>query len=217
MTGMALGRFFWERAVLCCLVGLACMMAAPAQAKPLTFGAIDGANELTASSQLTGCAAVDNGSACRLNRTNFGGLPIDRSEVMLNPMGRVRSLDILLDAGDYDVARRLLIGRYGPPSAASADQWLGFDDGARIAISRSKRNTLVSFLYPANISSSGSAAPDSGVIIQVLLFVVLGLAAGLLFRRWRNSRPAEPAMSPREPSMRATLERRLAQGDDLGF
>lgn len=193
------------------------LMAAPALATPLSFGELDGTADLRASEALAGCEEGDGGSVCHLARTDFGGLPIERSRAALNREGRLMAMEIALDASAYDTALRLLDGRYGQVAPSKgAGTWSGFDDEARIAVSQAGRNTLVRFSFPAN---AAAAAPDSGeptgAVLPLVVFVLLGLAAGLVLRRARSAR-RRPAASA-EPSMRATLERRLARGDDLRF
>lgn len=197
-------------------VAFALAGATPAAAEPLSFGAIDGSADLSGSAAADACTErdEDGGADCRLRRTSFGGLPVERATLTLNEEGRAREVDLRLAAGDYEQARQLLQGRWGEPSrTAPWPEWRRFDDGAHIAIARAGDGTRVRYRWPAN---DVAAAPppgrlDPAIAISLLLFVLLGLAAGLVLARTRRARAA--AAPPL--TMREALERRLREGRDL--
>jgi hypothetical protein len=171
-----------------------------ALAQPLAFGAINGSDDFSHRTDLA-------------PRTRFGGLRVSSQSMALNGSGKVRSLGIVLDGSDFDAAYRLLVGRYGPASdARDFPRWTGFDDGALLSIRKAGANAVISFDYPENAATTESAL-NPAVIASLLLFAALGLGAGvLLYRGFR----AKPMPTP-QPSMRATLERRLREGRDLQF
>lgn len=181
-----------------------------AEAKPLTFGIVNGADDFSNRAELGACradAGRDGGSRCALARASFGGLPVARATLALNPARKPRSLDIVLDAQDYDLAYQLLVGRYGPPtSTRDGPRWSDFDAGASLAIRRSGANATISFDFPEN-AGAASRQPDTALVVSLLLFAGLGLAAGALFYAARAKR-----RTPSELSMRATLERRVSEG-----
>lgn len=191
------------------------LFAAPAYAEPLTFGAINGTDDLSRNTEIARCAPGRD--SCALTRTTFGGLPIARSQVALNPSGRVRTAEIVLDARHHDLAYQLLAGRYGTPTATQGyPRWTRFDDDARVAIRRAGGDTLISFDYPANAPASTGGA---GLPWPVLLFAGLGLAAGFGAYRVLGRRRARPALAAAGAplSMKATLEGRLRRGEELSF
>lgn len=206
------------------LLGLAALgtpvwAAAPT---PLSFGAINGADDFSGRTDIglcrAGTAASDGVRTCTLARTAFGGLPIARSAMTLNPSGHVRSVTIALDGKDYDAAYRLLQGRYGRPTeTAPFPRWRGFGDGAAVTIRRTGSDSSISFDFPAN---AAAAEPDKGLdagfVRTILVFVLLGLAAGLLGRRFGRARTARFGAAP-PMSMRATLDRKLRDGEELQF
>lgn len=217
MLGPLRGRSIYVRG--CALSGrvsffaVLLITASPAQAAPLTFGPIGGDADLTDSSELTSCVPSTSGDGvrtCSLSRTSFGGVPIESGAAVLNAEGHVLSLRIALDAWHHELARNLLTGRYGAPSApGAAPRWSGFDDGATITLGRDRRQTLITFAFPQNAVARSAAGPEGRSLAFLALFGVGAVAAGLMLRR--RSRPA-PA---RELSMRETLERRLREGRDL--
>jgi hypothetical protein len=217
MLGPLRGRSFYVRG--CALSGRVSffaallVMAPPALAAPLTFGAIGGDADLTDSPEITSCvpsASEQSGQICSLSRTSFGGVPIESAAAVLNADGRVRSLRIALDARHHDLARNLLTGRYGAPSAmGAAPRWSGFDDGAAIILDRTRRQTLITFDFPQNAAVPGAAVPEGRSLAFLALFGAGAVAAGLMLRRRAKPAPA------RELSMRETLERRLRDGRDL--
>lgn len=193
-----------------------------AASPPLTFGAINGADDLSRATNIATCrpdaARANNAKICTLKRTEFGGLPILHSAMVLNAAGKARSLTIALDAHDYDTAAQMLQGRYGRPDrAADVGRWRGFADDASISIRRTGEQTLIAFAFPQNAAASTVAGPDSGTIWAMLGFLAFGLAGGMLLWRGAATRPAQ-AGAPLQPasapmSMRATLERKLRDGD----
>lgn len=196
---------------------LSSVVVLPAGAAPLSFGEFEAGRDLSASDQLAGCASEGVGFRCLLTRTDFGGLPIERSRVTLNADGRPVSVEITLDASDHDTAVRLLAGRYGRPGGtAEQPQWRGFDDDARISVDRAGRSALISFRFPANQSSTAIGRTATDPVLPLVAFVLLGLLTGIVIRRTRGRRLASAPVAA-EPSMRATLERRLQRGDDLSF
>lgn len=201
----------------CLLLGLS--VAAPAHAEPLTFGAINGTDDLARSAEIVACRPAPGGrnnDVCLLSRRSFGGLSISSATIALNPAGRARSADIVLDASDYEVAYKLLVGRYGPPTTVLGNpKWNDFDDGATIAISASAPSALISFRFPANDAVAAVARPNPMPIVALSLFVALAFVVGLALRRKRSARRIAPtgAVSNAEPSMRATLERRMRAGE----
>jgi hypothetical protein len=186
--------------------------AAAAQAQPLAFGAVNGEDDYSERADLAQCrpAADDGARQCVLKRSSFGGLPVSSATMTLNPDGKARSLDIVLDAENFDLAYQLLVGRYGPPTAARGfPLWTGFDDGASLTLRRAGARATVSFDFPANAAAS-SATPGA---LPFLLLAGLGLlAGGLAYRAYGAKRAPVPNIS-----MRATLERRLREGRDLQF
>jgi len=204
------------------LVAAALASASPAYAEPLTFGAINGADDLSQSSELTGCApGPESGErTCQLARTSFGGLAVEKGSATLNADGRIRALRIALDERDHDLARNLLAGRYGPPVATDkGTRWTSFDDGASIAIARARPNTLITFDFPENGAVAAPAGPDGRALLFLMLFAAGAIVTGLMLRRrQRPRRAARPGIVPApQPSMRETLERRLQEGRDLQF
>ena len=189
-----------------------------AQATPLTFGAINGRDDLSNRTDLASCAtelSPDGTRACTLTRTSFGGLPVSVGTMTLNAHGSVRSVAILLDADNYDTARQLLAGRYGAPDVAGVrPNWRGFEGNATISIDRVGRNTIVRFEFPENRLAPPAARLNLDLAWELLLFVGVGAAAGILLRRAQRA-PSAPASA--QPSMRATLERRLREGRDLSL
>lgn len=185
------------------------LAASPALAEPLTFGGINGRDDLSASTDLTACRPTTDGlQRCQLARRSFGGLDIVRSEALLRTEGRIRSLRIELDRADDEPARQMMIGRYGPPA-----RWSSFDDGAHIAMARTAQASVISFDFPAN--ATAGARIDMRAVWTVLALISAGLVLGwLAFRTWRRpKRSTEPATL----SMKETLERRLAEGRELRF
>lgn len=201
-------------------------LAPPAMAEPLTFGAINGADDFSGQTEIASCEPKSlwggGRQTCALARTSFGGLPIETGTVTLNGAGRVQAVRIALDGGDYELAYRFLVGRYGRPSSAGeAPSWSGFDDGAAITIGRSAARALIAFEFPAN-AEAADMEPDGARIWSLLLFALGGVAAGLIIRRVRNrdrrrwDRPRRTGVDT-QPSMRATLERRLRENRDFQF
>lgn len=193
-------------------LGLA-LIAASAVAAPLTFGGINGTDDLSGSAELAGCRqTTDEMRRCQLARQTFGGLDIASSEALLNGAGRVRSLRITVDRADFDLARQMLIGRYG-----AASNWTGFDGGARIGIARTPDAAVISFDFPSN--AAAGARLDMRAVWTVLSLLALGLALGwYLFRGRRTRRARRPEPEARAPlSMRDTLERRVREGGELRF
>lgn len=187
-----------------------------AAAGPLSFGAIDGSVDLSGSDAAGVCTARDEeaGAECLLGRTSFGGLPVTRATLTLNEEGRAREVDLRLAAADYEQAYALLRGRWGEPSrTAPWPEWRRFDDDAHIAIARAGEGTRVRYRWPANdvVAAPPSGRIEPAVAISLLLFVLLGLAAGLILARMRRARAA--AAPPL--TMREALERRLREGHDL--
>lgn len=213
-------------ALVCILIGLSA--SSPAIAAPLTFGAINGSDDFSQTAELGPCAAAGDANQppriCPLTRTAFGGVPITRGTATLNAEGRVRSLDMVMAANHYDLAYQLLVGRYGQPTVTRGfSQWSGFDDGARITISRSKPSTFVTFDFPANDVGARDDAPEEALTMALILLAILAFGAGVAFGRRQAMREAKPALaqSSRQAnpqiSMRETLERRLREGRDLQF
>jgi hypothetical protein len=200
------------------LLLLSVASAVPAAATPLSFGAFNGAGDFSSSPELGGCKRDgEGGSVCALARTSFGGLETNRSIVALNGDGRVRRIEIGLDASDYPLAYQLLVGRYGRPvTGGAAPLWNNFDDKAALSIRVVATEALVTFDFPANARAAG---PDTAATVPLLLFLALGLVGGLILSRWRRAPiPGPPSPLPAaEPSMRATLERRIREGGDLTF
>lgn len=192
--------------------------ASPASAGPLTFGAVGADKDLSQDLELARCETGREGKVCSLRRTTFGGLPIQRSELLLNDRGRPISLDLLLDRSDHGTAYQMLVGRYGPASrVGSAARWRGFDQGAGIAIEPRGRFSAVSFSFPANVAGSDRTAIDERLIWSLVLFSVLGIVAGSAIHRVRRRR-RKVSVSHHEPgppiSMREALERRVQEGRD---
>ncbi|HYZ47702.1 MAG TPA: hypothetical protein VE567_02295 [Sphingomonas sp.] len=198
----------------------------PAHAGPLSFGPIHGDANLAKGEMVENCvplpAQARAAKTCTLPRATFGGLLIDRAAVELNSAGRVRSLTMLLDRDDYDLAYRLLKGRYGAPtSLKDFPRWTRFYDGETLSIRKGAANTAIAFDFPEN----AEAAPEqsSGPLWYAVLLLALAVAAGLvLYRRYRargrKSRLAvATARRGAQVSMRETLERRLREGRDLRF
>ncbi len=189
---------------------IACV-AGPALAEPLTFGAINGVEDASRNPALARCEP--GSQSCALTRTSFGGLPVVSSVMTLNPSGRIRSVEIVLNGKDHGLARELLAGRYGPPT--HSDRWTNFDDGAVIGFRRAGARAIVSLDFPANATAARSGGGE--VAWPVLIFAGLGLAAGLgAYGIHKRLRPA-PADTMGTVSMRETLERRLRQGDEVTF
>jgi hypothetical protein len=188
----------------------------PVTAAPLTFGVLNGVDDFSRATDIAACAPRSDqveGAECRLARTSFGGLALDRASMTLNADGRAQAVEFLLDDSDFDLARQMLAGRYGRPSGdADAPVWAGFDDGARIAVRREGAQTRISFVFPAN-QAVAEASSETPAIVPVLLFLAAGLAAGVLLSRARRA-----AVPPRAPTMRETLERKLREsGGELHF
>jgi hypothetical protein len=204
------------------LLGLS---ASAAWARPLTFGEINGTEDLSQSAEL-GAAPETDKKERQLLRNTFGGLEIDKGVVALNSQGRVRSLDIVLDDQDFDLAYQLLVGRYGKPTTTLPfPKWSSFDDGATIAISKSRPNTFISFHYPENEGPTRDI--QSATVLRMSVLIAAGVLLGAGLARWRKRpRPrAAPAVVTRPRassqtaplSMRETLERKMREGDDLVF
>lgn len=195
-----------------------CLMlaASPVAAAPLTFGAINGADDASGSTEFTACRpTTDDLRRCDLARRSFGGLDIIASTGLLSAEGRVRSLRIELGRGDYELAQQMLVGRYGPPEG-----WAEFDDGARIGMTRTPQAALITFDFPAN--AAPAARIDNSLISTVLALIGIGLVLGWLVVRERRVPAVRPvrqrAEGPTAPlSMRETLERRVAEGRELRF
>lgn len=196
----------------CAAIGFS--IAVPAWAAPLRFGAINGTDDASRSHDVTECRPQNGMALCPLRRTRFGGLPIDRGIATLNTAGRVRSLDLTVSARRYDVAYRMLGGRYGPPDGGrAAPIWTRFDDGARIMLRRTGREALISFDFPKNAASAPKLGLDTGLAWTLLLCAGLGLGGGwALYRAAGAKRGAQTQFS-----MRDTLERRLRDGRGLRF
>ena len=200
------------------VVGLASGSAA--RAEPLAFGAVNGSDDFSNHTDVGQCLATtpdgqNSARRCVLKRSSFGGMPVSSATMTLNPAGKVRSLAIVLEGQDFDLARHLLVGRYGTPATAEPfPRWTGFDDGASIAIRKSRLNAIVSFDFPANAVAASPAIPDGA--LALLLLAGLGAIAGGFAYRAYGAKQARPARAP-QPSMRATLERRLREGRDLQF
>ncbi|MFD1610580.1 hypothetical protein ACFSCW_02045 [Sphingomonas tabacisoli] len=206
------------------VVVLAFSAAALAAASPkLSFGAINGTDDLSNAASVATCdkdmSGGSSGKMCTLARTEFGGLPIQRSTLALNAAGKARSLTIALDASDYETAAQMLQGRYGlPERAADVARWRGFADDASISIRRTGEQTLIAFAFPAN--EAANAGPDAQTVWAMLGLTALGLAGGMLLRRGAAARPAHASVPQHVPpalSMRDTLARRLRNGEDLQF
>ena len=197
---------------------LLALAATPALAEPLSFGGINGTDDLAGSTELTACRPTTDGlQRCQLARQAFGGLEIGGSEALLNRTGQVRSLRIELDRADFELARQMLAGRYGPPQAGG---WTRFDDGARIGMARTARATVISFDFPQNSAASQANTSRADWLLPAM--IGLGLLLGWLLFRLRRARPRRVvpvrAPSPMAPvSMRETLERRLREGQELRF
>lgn len=165
-------------------------------------------------------ARGSDGAWCSLARQSFGGLPVTRAIIALNSSGRARSLSIAVDRKDYDLAYRMLAGRYGMPADNRGGyHWRGFDEGATLAIRSEGSSAVVTFDFPANGVVGPRQGSTSPAMLLSLLVAALALIAGLIFRRrWRSgrSRP-DPFRSAAQPTMRAVLERRLREGGDLQF
>lgn len=203
---VALSR--WLGSVFCVFI------AAPALAGPLSFGAINGVDDLSRDAAIGRCAS--DGATCALTRTSFGGLPVRRSTVSLNSSGRVRAVEIILDDKNYALARQLIAGRYGDPiDSRGSARWTAFDDGAGIAMRRTGTDTAIAFDFPANAASA--AVADTNPAWAFLLLAGIGVAAGFGAYRWNGGGRRAPARPGREMSMRETLERRLQRGDELSF
>jgi len=199
-------------------IGLSTGVAAVAE--PLTFGTIEGSSDFSDRKDVAECRANSDaqaeGSLCALKRTSFGGLPVKTATMALNAAGKVRSVDIVLDSEAFEPAFQMLVGRYGPPATTrNFPRWSGFDDGAGLAIRKAGPNTIVSFDFPAN-GAGAETEPDRTLAAALILFAALGLVAGILLYREYGTRRSQPGPIP-QPSMRATLERRLREGRDLQF
>ncbi|WP_217352691.1 hypothetical protein [Sphingomonas sp. ID1715] len=177
--------------------------APPAVAEPLVFGDIDGRADLSGRAEIADCSADGK---CALDRPSFGGASIDGATIALNPAGRAKRLEIMLDPRDYSRALALLIGRYGQPDQAGQARWSRFDQAASITLSRASHHAIVAFDYPANAVASDRSATQRASWLA--LFVIAGLGSGLLVWRRRQTRHRSAPVS-----MRATLERRLRDGD----
>jgi len=153
-----------NRVALAAAVAFGLATGAPGAARPLTFGAINGTDDLSQSSDLGGCASApeigSGAQTCALKRKAFGELSVSRGTVSLDAMGRARSVVIGLSARDYDRALQLLIGRYGRSVfEGGAAVWRGYDARAQIALQRSASGVQVRFDYPAN-GAVASTTPD---------------------------------------------------------
>lgn len=207
------------RAARALAYSVALLSAAPAWAGPLAFGTIEGGRDLRSSPDIAACSSAP-APTCRLLRQTLGGLDVRESVVRLNVDGRPRELDIRLDAEDFDLAYRLLAGRYGPPtSSGETIAWRGFDAGATLTLARTGGDALIAFRYPANEFAAAAPAEMAGTpdrpLLYVFVFVALGLIAGGVLSRLKRRSRAQ-ARAP-EASMRATLERRLREGKGLEF
>jgi hypothetical protein len=196
-------------------IGLA--LASPAQAEPLRFGAINGSDDLSGDTEVASCPSRSffggHWQTCTLARTSFGGIPIESGAMTLKPDGRVEAVRIRLEDADYDLAYRFLVGRYGRPMAVEGGaQWNRFDDGGRVAISKSGASTDILFAFPSN---DAAAAPGPERFWSLALFVLLGIGAGQLLRQRQKVRRFHRL--PAQPSMRETLERRLRENRDPQF
>jgi hypothetical protein len=203
-----------NRVALAAAVAFGLATGAPGAARPLTFGAINGTDDLSQSSDLGGCASApeigSGAQTCALKRKAFGELSVSRGTVSLDAMGRARSVVIGLSARDYDRALQLLIGRYGRSVfEGGAAVWRGYDARAQIALQRSASGVQVRFDYPAN-GAVASTTPDPRLAASLLAFIALGLAAGYAVRAVRKPPAPEPSLS-----MRATLERKIREGADF--
>ena len=199
----------------CAVIGFSAW--APAQAEPLSFGAINGSGDFSKNTQVAYCppapARKNDTRTCALTRTSFGGLPVREARMSLNAAGRVQSLHILLDGNDFNRAFELLAGRYGPPTALNGFAlWIGFDDGGRLAIRKARAGALISFDFPANKATPLRSAPDPRLAWSLLAFAIAGVGAGLILHRARRTRRTKPVLS-----MRDTLERKVREGVDLQF
>ena len=209
-----------SRGLLPLLLGLG-LSVASAQARPLVFGDINATDDM---SRLPSIDCPDAGGSdvarCSLARQSFGGLPVSRAIIALNPSGRARSLSIALDRKDYDLAYRMLAGRYGTPADKRGGyHWRGFDGDATLAIRPEGPSAIVTFDFPANGvigTRHGSTLP---AMLLSILAAALALVAGLIFGRRRRSRRSlpDPFRSDAQPTMRAVLERRMREGGDLQF
>ena len=200
---------------------LALAGATPLAAAPLTFGAINGTEDLSQGPHGACTPSPDGeGSACLLARTSFGGLPITRGTMALNAEGRVRAVEIQLDADDHELVGQLLAGRYGAPDVdGPTPEWRSFDDGARVLLSRDSEGTRVTLEYPANDIAAVADGPSSTLFASLLGFLVLGIGAGVAVGRLRRGRKLQPAMAggmtDQPVSMRVTLEQRMRDGRGL--
>ena len=198
------------------VVGLSGWSAA--QAQPLAFGTVNGADDFSKNPDVSQCrpaSGQDGMRQCALKRSGFGGLPVSRTAMALNSDGKVRSLGIVLNGQDYDLAYQLLVGRYGPPATTrDFPRWIGFDGDANLSLRRSGPDAIVSFDFPANAAAASSQG--TGIALTLLLFAGLGLVAGGIAYREYGAGRAKPARLP-QTSMRDTLERRLREGRDLTF
>lgn len=192
------------------------VLATPLRAEPLGFGEVNGIDRLA--DGVTGsCRDTHEGEGervCTLRRTNFGPLPINRSALLLNADGRVRSLTFWFDRADYADVSQLLQGRYGAPKEqAGSTRWTGFDRGATVELGLRDRSTRVNFSFPQNAPVRNEQPLDRRAIWSLLVFVLVGLAAGALLYRARKRR----LVPPPAPTMREVLERRMRDGQDLQF
>ena len=207
--------------LVCSILGLYAW--APAGAEPLTFGAINGTADLSGNTEVAYCPKTRSRDAprtCALARTSFGGLPVSKGLMTLNPAGRVRSLTILLDGKDHDRATEMLAGRYGPPTnGGNVARWTGFDEGARIAVGKGSSGTVISFDFPANEAVASASAPGARLVWALLFFAAAGIAAVLVLLRARAARQARARARRAMPtsSLRETLERKIREGVDLQF
>jgi hypothetical protein len=200
----------------------------PAIAAPLAFGDIAPDMRRADLARLATCPGRVGAAAqtCTLRRRSFGGLDIRSSALSLDEAGRPVALEIALTAEDARIAAELLEGRYGPARRSGETlAWQSFDDDALLTLAPRGMRTIVTFRFAtpgitaigaAPAASAASAGRDARPALSLLAVSLLALVAGI-FLLWRNRRrraavPAEP-----EPSMRATLEKRLRDGRGLEF
>lgn len=196
-----------------------------AAAAPLTFGEIGPDTRPAVLARLADCPAPagdDVEASCTLRRRTFGGLDIRSSRLSRDEAGRPVALDIGLAAEDARIAAELLEGRYGP-AQRSGDTlaWSGFDNGGVLTLAPRGIRTVIAFRFAApDIAPAAAPAPvarsNPRPALYLLGLSLLGLLAGTLFLR-RNRRPRVVAPPPEEPSMKATLEKRLRDGRGLEF
>lgn len=141
---------------------LVAFIASPASAQSLEFSSIDAQTDPTTSSEVS-CKSTQVYWDCKLNRSAFGGIPINWSIVSVRPEdGKIRFVSFTFDRIFFDSAVRLFSEKYGKPGRVlekemtnktggpyllQSYQWAEFDSGGSVSLTRSEHEGSVDIKF----------------------------------------------------------------------